>query len=44
MSAYHGDLTFYVIEPDDPLVQTYQKMFPKLFTSIDEIDTRSTRG
>ena len=40
MSAYQGDLTFYVIEPDDPLVQTYQKMFPKLFTSIDEIDSR----
>ncbi len=40
MSAYHGDLTFYVIEPEDPLVQTYQKMFPKLFTPIDEIDTR----
>ena len=40
MSAYQGDLTFYVIEPTDPLVQTYQKVFPKLFTPIDEIDTR----
>ena len=39
MSAYDGDLTFYIIEPTDPLVNTYQKMFPKLFTSIDEIDT-----
>ena len=40
MSAYHGDLTFYVMEPEDPLVQTYQKMFPKLFTDIDMIDTK----
>lgn len=40
MSAYQGDLTFYVMEPNDPLVQTYWKMFPKLFMSIDEIDTR----
>ena len=40
MSAYNGDLTFYVIEPEDPLVQTYQKMFPRLFTDINEIDER----
>ncbi len=40
MSAYGGDLTFYVIEQDDPLVRTYQKMFPKLFMSIDDIDTK----
>ncbi|MDE2900452.1 MAG: UPF0182 family protein, partial [Chloroflexota bacterium] len=40
MSAYNGDLTFYAIEPEDPLVRTYQKMFPKLFTDISEIDQR----
>ena len=40
MDAYHGDLTFYIIDQEDPMAQTYNKMFPSLFTPFDEIDER----
>jgi uncharacterized membrane protein (UPF0182 family) len=40
MDAYHGDLTFYIIDQDDPMAETYSKMFPSLFTPFDEIDER----
>ncbi len=33
VDAYDGTVTFYVIDPDDPMIQAYQKMFPALFTS-----------
>ncbi len=32
VDAYTGEVNFYVNQPDDPLMQTYQNMFPKLFT------------
>ena len=38
MDAYQGDLTFYIIDDTDPLVQTFDRMFPSLFTPFDEID------
>ena len=31
INAYDGDVSFYVINPKDPLIQTYRKIFPKLF-------------
>ncbi len=31
IDAYNGDVNYYVINPDDPLIQTFQKIFPKLF-------------
>ncbi|MEW6522119.1 MAG: UPF0182 family protein [Bacillota bacterium] len=31
VDAYHGDTKFYVFEPDDPIIQTYSKVFPGLF-------------
>ena len=31
IDAYNGDVTYYVIDPSDPLIQTYQKIFPGLF-------------
>ncbi len=31
VDAYTGDVTFYVIDPDDPVVQTYRKIYPTLF-------------
>jgi uncharacterized membrane protein (UPF0182 family) len=37
IDAYNGDVTFYVNEPDDALIQTYQAIFPTLFTSIDKM-------
>lgn len=32
VDAYDGTLTFYVFEPDDPLIATYQRIFPGVFT------------
>lgn len=31
IDAYNGDVSYYVMDPSDPLVQTYQKIFPHLF-------------
>ena len=32
VDAYTGEVDFYNVDPEDPLVQTYEKMFPTLFT------------
>jgi uncharacterized protein len=32
IDAYTGEASFYVVNPEDPLLQTYQNMFPDLFT------------
>jgi hypothetical protein len=37
IDAYTGETTFYVVDPSDPLIQTYQAIFPDLFTSGDEM-------
>jgi len=37
IDAYHGKATFYVIDPDDPIIQTYQKIFPSLFRPIGDM-------
>ncbi len=37
VDAYTGDVTYYVIEPDDAIIQTYSRIFPTLFTPIDEM-------
>jgi len=31
IDAYNGDVSYYIIDPSDPLVQTYSKIFPVLF-------------
>ncbi len=31
IDAYDGSVTFYITDPDDALIQTYQAIFPKLF-------------
>lgn len=38
VDAYTGDTTFYVVDPDDPLIQTYRAIFPDLFTSVEKMD------
>lgn len=38
VDAYTGETTFYVVDPDDPVIQTYQAIFPGLFTSVEEMD------
>ena len=32
VDAYTGNLKFYIIDPDDPVVNTYKKIYPSLFT------------
>ncbi len=35
--AYTGEVNFYIVEPDDPIVQTLRKIFPALFKSAEEM-------
>ena len=37
IDAYHGTTTFYLAEPDDPIVRAYAKAFPTLFTPLDQM-------
>ena len=37
IDAYTGETTFYVVDPDDPIVRTYQAIFPALFTPVDRM-------
>jgi uncharacterized protein len=37
IDAYHGDMTFYRIDPGDPIAAAYAKAFPELFTGPEEI-------
>ncbi|MCG1028962.1 UPF0182 family protein [Virgibacillus halodenitrificans] len=32
IDAYSGEVNYYIVNPDDPLLQTYENMFPELFT------------
>jgi uncharacterized membrane protein (UPF0182 family) len=37
IDAYNGDVSYYVIDPSDPIIQTYRKIFPTLFKPIDKM-------
>ncbi|WP_089826791.1 UPF0182 family protein [Halogranum amylolyticum] len=37
VDAHTGETTYYVAEPDDPLIQTYRKAFPELFIDLEEM-------
>ncbi|MBL7050768.1 UPF0182 family protein [Candidatus Woesearchaeota archaeon] len=37
VSAYDGDVNYYVSDVNDPLIITYTKIFPKQFKSIDSM-------
>jgi hypothetical protein len=37
IDAYDGDMTFYVVDPNDPLIRTYQGIFPDLFTPMSQM-------
>ncbi|MCF8011174.1 MAG: UPF0182 family protein [Clostridiales bacterium] len=43
VDAYSGNVDFYSAEPDEPILQTYGKIFPDLFKPLDEMpeDLRS---
>lgn len=35
--AYTGELTFYVADSNDPIIKSYQRIFPQLYKSIQEM-------
>jgi hypothetical protein len=35
LDAYDGTVVFYVADPEDPIVRTYQRIFPSLFRPLD---------
>lgn len=35
--AYTGEVTYYVIDPDDPVISTYRKIFPDLFRDFKDM-------
>lgn len=37
VDAYTGDVNFYIIDPEDPLIKTYSKIFPGMFKDINEM-------
>lgn len=39
VDAYTGKVKFFVIDSKDPIIQSYQKAFPKLFTAFDQMPT-----
>jgi uncharacterized membrane protein (UPF0182 family) len=37
IDAYNGTVSYYVMDPADPVVQTYRKIFPSLFKPIQDM-------
>ena len=37
IDAYHGDVTLYRVDPDDPIAAAYAKAFPELFSGAEEV-------
>jgi uncharacterized protein len=37
VDAYNGDVHFYVVDPSDPIIRTYEKAFPDLFDKVDQM-------
>jgi uncharacterized protein len=37
VDAYHGTIDYYVSDPDDPVIQTYQAIFPDMFKPMDQL-------
>ncbi len=37
IDAYTGETTFYVVDPTDPILRTYQAIFPDLFTPVEQM-------
>ncbi|HEY7294125.1 MAG TPA: UPF0182 family protein [Dehalococcoidia bacterium] len=35
VDAYTGEVTFYLVDPSDPIARTYQKIYPSLFKPFD---------
>ena len=41
IDAYSGEVDFYIADPDEPLLKTYQQIFPDLFTEEVPDDVRA---
>ena len=39
INAYDGQMSFYISEPNDPIIKTYSKIFPNLFLTWDEMSS-----
>jgi hypothetical protein len=37
VDAYNGEVTFYVIDPDDPVLRVFREAMPSLFTAFEEM-------
>jgi uncharacterized membrane protein (UPF0182 family) len=37
VDAYHGTVTYYIVDPDDPIIRTYAKAFPGLMRPLAEM-------
>jgi uncharacterized membrane protein (UPF0182 family) len=37
IDAYNGDVSFYMVDEEDPLVKTYERIFPDLFKPFGEM-------
>ena len=37
VDAYNGTTSFYISDEDDPLIKSWQQVFPKLFQSLDDM-------
>ena len=37
VDAYTGDVNFYIIDKNDPIIKTYSKMFPNMFKDFSEM-------
>jgi hypothetical protein len=40
VDAYDGTTTFYVVDPEDPIIQAWQRVFPDLFTPVSAASPR----
>ena len=39
IDAFTGKMTFYVMDPNDPIIRTYEKAFPGMFTSSSQMSS-----
>jgi uncharacterized membrane protein (UPF0182 family) len=37
IDAYDGTIKFFVVDPKDPIIRTYRKAFPQLFSDVSEM-------
>ncbi len=37
IDAYNGDVSYYVVNPNDPIIKTYEKVFPNFFKPFSEM-------